>query len=62
MLSVKDQGKGFDMSKLKDPTDPENIFKENGRGVFIVKQLMDKVDYNITDNGTEVLVTLYIKH
>jgi serine/threonine-protein kinase RsbW len=56
IIKVKDEGKSFDLSKLKNPLAPENLLKENGRGVFIVKSLMDKVDYNFTDSGTEVIM------
>jgi len=49
-IFVKDQGKGFDISKVKDPTLMENIFSENGRGVFVMKHLSDDLIYH--DNGT----------
>ena len=40
---VKDQGNGFDYENLPDPTAPENIEKENGRGIFLMKSLSDEV-------------------
>ena len=42
-FSVKDEGPGFDFSNLPDPTSPENLLKENGRGIFLMKNLADKV-------------------
>ena len=54
-FSVSDEGKGFDFTSLPDPTDPENIDKLNGRGVFLMKHLADKVEFN--QNGKEVLLT-----
>ncbi len=51
-LSFKDKGKGFDPENLPDPTAPENIFKEHGRGIFIMKSLVRKLDFDFTDEGT----------
>jgi serine/threonine-protein kinase RsbW len=52
---VCDEGAGFDYESLPDPTDPNNIDKINGRGVFLMKHLADKVEFN--DNGKEVQLT-----
>lgn len=49
---VKDEGDGFDFTNLPDPTNPENISKENGRGVFLMRKLADKVEFS--DNGKTV--------
>ena len=49
---VKDNGKGFDYENLPDPTAPENIEKEDGRGVFLMKSLADSVTFE--SNGAEV--------
>ena len=51
-FNVKDQGKGFDFSNLPDPTAPENIMKENGRGIFLMKRLSDNVEFD--DFGSSV--------
>ena len=51
-FNVKDQGKGFDFSNLPDPTAPENIMKENGRGIFLMKSLSDNVEFD--DFGSSV--------
>jgi serine/threonine-protein kinase RsbW len=45
-FNVKDQGKGFDFTNLPDPTAPENLMKENGRGIFLMKSLSDNVEFN----------------
>jgi serine/threonine-protein kinase RsbW len=42
-FSVKDQGEGFDFNNLPDPTAPENILKENGRGIFLMRNLADEI-------------------
>ena len=51
-FSVKDYGQGFDFSNLPDPTSPENIEKEDGRGIFLMKSLADEVEF--MDKGTNV--------
>lgn len=42
---VQDEGKGFNVKLVPDPTDPENIEKLNGRGVFLINNLADEVSY-----------------
>jgi anti-sigma regulatory factor (Ser/Thr protein kinase) len=47
---VRDEGPGFDVSQLPDPTSPGNLDKPNGRGVFLIRALMDKVNFNRVGN------------
>ncbi|MDA3879508.1 MAG: ATP-binding protein [Prolixibacteraceae bacterium] len=49
---VKDQGDGFDYTILKSPIDSNNLYKESGRGIFIMKQYSDKVIFD--DKGRKV--------
>jgi serine/threonine-protein kinase RsbW len=51
-FTVKDQGRGFDYANLPDPTSPENLEKENGRGIFLMQSLADEVVFE--DNGRTV--------
>ncbi|MEJ6584115.1 MAG: ATP-binding protein [Crocinitomicaceae bacterium] len=51
-FSVKDAGSGFDFTNLPDPTAPENIEKEEGRGIFLMKSLAEDVEF--FDNGSNV--------
>lgn len=51
-FSVKDQGSGFDFFNLPDPTAPENIEKEDGRGIFLMRSLSDDVLFS--ENGSKV--------
>ena len=53
-FSIKDHGSGFNPDIIPDPTAPENLLKENGRGIFLMKNLSDEVSYN--ENGTVVNV------
>ena len=45
-FSIEDQGPGFDYKNLPDPTDPDNIEKINGRGIFLMKNLADEVTFS----------------
>jgi len=56
IVKIKDQGDGFDISKLPDPTSNENIMKESGRGIFIIRSLVDEFTCNSTDSGTEFIL------
>ena len=49
-ISIRDEGSGFDPSKLPDPTDPENLDRPCGRGVMLMRAFMDDVRYNETGN------------
>ena len=44
-IAVKDEGKGFDTDNLPDPTAPENIGSVHGRGIHVMKALMDEVRF-----------------
>lgn len=56
-VAVRDQGDGFDVGEIADPTDPENLERPGGRGVFLLHKLMDEVAYN--DRGNEVRFVLH---
>jgi serine/threonine-protein kinase RsbW len=58
-FTVKDEGKGFDPAGVPDPTDPRFIAEPNGRGVFLINKLADKVSFS--GNGTilEMCFDLY---
>ena len=54
LFQIKDKGDGFDYMNLPDPTSPENIEKENGRGIYLMRHLADEVVFN--DKGNEVAI------
>ncbi len=56
IISIRDEGSGFAPEKIKNPLAPENLLAENGRGIYLVRNLMDSLEFNITDQGTEVLI------
>ena len=52
VLCIRDEGDGFDPCDIPDPTLPENILKEHGRGIFLMRSLCDEVRYS--PKGNEV--------
>jgi serine/threonine-protein kinase RsbW len=44
-IAVKDEGRGFDVNNIADPTAPENIGSVHGRGIYLMKALMDEVRF-----------------
>ena len=58
-VKIKDEGTGFDINKLPDPTSEENLFKEHGRGIFIMKSLVDSFICNSDESGTEYILTIH---
>lgn len=51
-VTITDQGKGFDTTKLPDPADTENLLKLHGRGIFITRMYFSEIKYN--QKGNEV--------
>lgn len=52
VIVVRDPGPGFEAATVANPLDPENVLKPNGRGIFLINQLMDRVDFK--DGGRVV--------
>ena len=57
-IRVKDQGKGFDPSKIPDPTETDNLLKDSGRGIYLMRVYMDDLKFNLTPEGCETILTL----
>ena len=54
-IEVKDQGDGFDPTSVPDPTEPANLLKTSGRGIFLMRTFMDEVQwFNRPEGGTTV--------
>lgn len=52
-VKITDEGEGFDFNELKDPTTKENIKKESGRGIHIIKSIADAFEFNETGNSLQ---------
>ncbi len=57
-IIVKDEGSGFDPSSIPDPTAPENLLKDSGRGLYLMRIYSDELTYNITPDGTETILRI----
>lgn len=58
VVMIDDEGKGFRPDTLHNPLKEDNIMKESGRGVFLMRTLMDKVEFEVTKEGMEVRLWL----
>ncbi len=58
VFSVEDQGVGFDLLCVRDPTAIENLDKPTGRGIFLMRNLCDKMEY--FDGGRKVVMSFLI--
>lgn len=56
-ICVTDEGGGFDPADLPDPTLPLNRVRPRGRGVFLIRKLMDQVEFN--EQGNSITMVLH---
>ena len=62
VMRVTDQGRGFDPENVPDPTLPANLTRAGGRGIFLIRKLMDRVEFNERGNSiTMVLLSRRIR-
>jgi serine/threonine-protein kinase RsbW len=59
IFKISDQGKGLNPEELPDPLAPENLLRGTGRGIFLIRSLMDEVNFKQLEPGTEITL---IKH
>ena len=59
VISVEDEGQGFNYRDLPDPTKPKNLIKNGGRGLFLIHKTMDKVEFN--SKGNKITMTKIFK-
>jgi serine/threonine-protein kinase RsbW len=57
-VRITDEGYGFDVKSIRDPLDPKNLLKESGRGIFLVRNLVDEVDFKPSKKGTTVILKI----
>lgn len=58
-IQIADQGGGFDPSNVPDPLSPEGLLKPSGRGIFLMRAIMDEVNFRQLSPGTEITL---VKH
>ena len=54
-FTVEDEGQGFDIHQIPDPCDPANLFRTSGRGVLLIYNIMDEVEYNAQGNRVRMI-------
>jgi serine/threonine-protein kinase RsbW len=57
-VRVRDEGRGVDVETIPDPLAEENLLRENGRGVFLIRSLMSSVDFERYPDGWEVTMKM----
>jgi serine/threonine-protein kinase RsbW len=60
-MAVRDEGPGLNPATLPDPLAPENLLKESGRGIFLIRAFMDEVRFRILSPGTEVIMVKFVR-
>jgi len=58
IFKIRDEGTGFNQSKLADPTKKENLDKSAGRGIFLIRSLMDRVEFS--DCGRQLKMVKFL--
>ena len=58
-IRIADQGGGFDPSDVPDPLSPEGLLRPSGRGIFLMRAIMDEVNFRQLSPGTEITL---VKH
>lgn len=53
-FSITDEGRGFDRAQVPDPTDPCRLLETSGRGLLLIRHIMDEVCYNEAGNRVEM--------
>jgi serine/threonine-protein kinase RsbW len=53
-ISLADEGKGFDPSAVPDPLSPAGLLRPSGRGIFLMRAIMDEVNFRALSPGTEI--------
>lgn len=61
LFVVNDQGRGFKPEKVANPLREENLLRESGRGIFLMRTLMDRVEFEALKTGYQVRLWLDLK-
>ena len=54
VITIRDEGAGMDPDSVPDPLAPENLMKQSGRGIFLMRAFMDDVRFRKLEPGTEI--------
>ena len=60
-VAVRDEGAGLDPAIIPDPLAPENLLKQSGRGIFLIRAFMDEVRFRDLTPGTEITMIKFVR-
>lgn len=60
-VAVRDEGPGLDPATLPDPLAPENLLKQSGRGIFLIRAFMDEIHFQTMSPGTEITMIKFVR-
>jgi len=60
-VAVRDEGPGLDPSNVPDPLAPENLLKQSGRGIFLIRAFMDEIYFRALSPGTEITMVKFVR-
>lgn len=61
VITITDEGKGLDPETIPDPLAPENLLRGTGRGIFLIRSLMDEVHFRQLHPGTELTLVKHLE-
>ena len=59
--AVRDEGSGLDPATLPDPLAPENLLRQSGRGIFLIRAFMDEIHFRDVAPGTEITMIKFVR-
>src|ERR1700680_1647292 len=60
-VAVRDEGPGLNPARLPHPLAPENLLKESGRGIFLIRTFMDEIHFRTMSPGTEIIMIKFVR-
>jgi len=60
-VAIRDEGKGVNTDEIPDPLAPENLLKQSGRGIFLIRAFMDEVRFRNMNPGTEITLIKHVR-
>ncbi|HEV2113663.1 MAG TPA: ATP-binding protein [Terriglobales bacterium] len=61
VITIADEGHGLKEAEIPDPLAPENLLKQSGRGIFLIRSFMDEVRFRPLEPGTEITLIKHVR-
>lgn len=62
VIKIADEGPGLRVDEIPDPLAPENLLKQSGRGIFLMRTFMDDVQFRLLQPGTEITLIKRVRN